>query len=167
LTQSQKERVARLVRLPIGRQLLAGAVRLIVPRHRVGVALVVFDAEDRVLMLRHVFHPTTPWGVPGGWLDRREDPAACALRELGEETGLAARLGAAVFLSFEAVPPHVAVAYAADVIPGPLKLSAEILEAGWFPPDDLPGPLLPFVQAAIDAAVARRRTRPAVGELLR
>jgi ADP-ribose pyrophosphatase YjhB (NUDIX family) len=155
-----------MVRLPIGRQLLAGVVRAIVPRHRVGVALVVFDAEDRILMLRHVFHPTAPWGVPGGWLDRGEDPAACALRELGEETGLAASLGPLVHLSFEQTPPHVAVAYAAEVISGPLKLSTEIIEAGWFAADGLPGPLLPFVQAAIDAAVAERRARSGVGALL-
>jgi hypothetical protein len=60
----------------------------------------------------------------------------------------------------------VAVAYAAEVISGPLKLSTEIIEAGWFAADGLPGPLLPFVQAAIDAAVAERRARSGVGALL-
>jgi 8-oxo-dGTP pyrophosphatase MutT (NUDIX family) len=53
------------------------------------VLTVVIDKLDRVLMLwRHRF-VTSEWGweLPGGILDRDEDPADCAVREVVEETG--------------------------------------------------------------------------------
>jgi 8-oxo-dGTP pyrophosphatase MutT (NUDIX family) len=53
------------------------------------VLTVVLDTEDRVLMLwRHRF-ATNDWGweIPGGILEKGEDPADVAVREVVEETG--------------------------------------------------------------------------------
>ena len=148
-----KQVTAKLVALRPVRALMAAAVRLLVPRQRVGVGLVGFDKRGRILMLNHVYHPTAPWGIPGGWLNRAESPSECALRELDEETGLMAELGPVVHVSYEKTPPHLGIAYAGRIIPGQMKLSSEILEAAWCAPDELPEPLLPFVQNAISAAV--------------
>jgi 8-oxo-dGTP pyrophosphatase MutT (NUDIX family) len=51
--------------------------------------VVVLDDADRVLMMwRHRFIINRwVWELPGGYLDPDEDPAACAARELEEETG--------------------------------------------------------------------------------
>ncbi len=51
--------------------------------------VVVLDDEDRVLMMwRHRFILNRwVWELPGGYLDPDEDPAACAAREVEEETG--------------------------------------------------------------------------------
>lgn len=51
--------------------------------------VVVVDDTDRVLMMwRHRFViDRWVWELPGGYLDPDEDPAACAARELEEETG--------------------------------------------------------------------------------
>lgn len=133
---------------------LAWAVRLLVPRHRVGVAAVAINRQGEVLMLRHVFHPQAPWGLPGGWLNRGEDPANGVMRELAEETGLTGRVGPLVYSGYEPKPPHIGLAYLASVQPGMMTLSNEILEAGWFAPGDLPRPLLPFVRRSIDSALA-------------
>jgi 8-oxo-dGTP diphosphatase len=149
----QKEFMARLVRAPIVSHLMGVAVRLLVPRQRVGVGLVGHDGQGRILMLRHVFHPRAPWGLPGGWLDRNEAPAAAALRELREETGLTAALGPVVYTSYESTPPHIGIAYLARINPAAMTLSSEIIEADWFNPDSLPDPLLPFVRRAITAAL--------------
>src|SRR5262245_31904756 len=46
----------------------------------------VFDAEGRHLLL--LAHRTLGWVNPGGHLERNEEPAAGAARELAEETGL-------------------------------------------------------------------------------
>ncbi len=129
-------------------------VRILVPRQRVGVALVGFDEEGRILMLHHVYHPTVSWGVPGGWLNRGEAPAECALRELEEETGLSAVLGPIVHVSRENIPPHVGIAYTATIQPGEIRLNSEILAADWFYPDALPEPILPFVRESISAAAS-------------
>ena len=105
-------------------------------------------------MLNHVFHPVARWGVPGGWMNRGESPAECALRELREETGLTAKLGPVVHVSHESIPPHIGIAYAATIESGVIRLSSEILEANWYKHDELPKPILPFVQDAIDAAIS-------------
>jgi 8-oxo-dGTP pyrophosphatase MutT (NUDIX family) len=88
LSMEQKEQLAKIIRLPFLRFPMGLAIRLVVPKHRTGVAVVCLDSSSRVLLLRHVFHPTKPWGLPGGWLNKGESPQDCALRELREETGL-------------------------------------------------------------------------------
>lgn len=51
--------------------------------------VVVLDDSDRVLMIRrHRFViDRWVWELPGGYFDPAEDPAACAAREVEEETG--------------------------------------------------------------------------------
>ena len=128
------------------------AILIVVPRQRVGVGVVLFNQHRQILLLRHVFHPTFPWGVPGGWLDRNEDPAVGVLRELWEETGLTAVLGPVILVKYEQYPPHLGLAYLAYNPHGSLKLSNEIIEAAWTGLDALPELLL-FTQEAIEKAV--------------
>ena len=128
-------------------------IRAVVARHRVGVALVPIDERGRVLLLHHVFHPYVPWGLPGGWLGRNETPAACALRELKEETGRNGSLGPVVHVDHVEAPPHLIVAYLVHLSPGEMTFGPEIIDARWFEPDDLPVPLLPFSREAIAAAI--------------
>ena len=137
-------------------QLMVLGIHLTVPRHRMGVSVVATDEAGRILLLHHVFHPYTPWGLPGGWLGRNESPQECALRELREETGLTGSLGPVVHMARDSDVTQLSVAYLALVTPGPLQLGAEIMGAEWFPADALPSPLLPFTRAAIAAALAVR-----------
>lgn len=52
-------------------------------------SVLVLDDDERVLMLwRHRFIlDRWVWELPGGYLDPDEEPAACAAREVEEETG--------------------------------------------------------------------------------
>ena len=156
---SWKQTIARLVRLPGVNFLMQMAIRLTVPRQRLGACLVVFDDQQRILLLRHVFHPHLPWGLPGGWLGRHEDPAVGALRELREETGLTAVLGPVLQITHDSSPPHLTVAFLAALQPGEMTLSAEILEARWFALDCLPE-LYPFMTSAIETAVTMKTAVP-------
>jgi len=52
----------------------------------VGVEVVVMD-DGKVLLLRR--RDFDVWGLPGGYVDAGESIAEAALREVGEETGLA------------------------------------------------------------------------------
>lgn len=156
-----KEQLAALVRHRPFNWLLAGAVRLVVPSHRIGVALVAFNAEDELLLLRHVFHPQVPWGLPGGWLNRNEAPADGLARELREETGLRATIGPPLTVAHFAAPSHMVMVYLGWVEPGPVKLSAEILEARWFALSQLPRPEHPLTRQAVRAAQKVRPLFPA------
>jgi 8-oxo-dGTP diphosphatase len=145
--------MARLVRLPLMRSLMAAGVRLAVPRHRVGVAVVAVDDDGRILLLRHVFHPDAPWGLPGGWLERNESPGEGAMRELREETGLTGSLGPLVQHSYVRSPAHIGLIYLAFVQPTAVRLSHEILAADWFDPNELPAPMYTSVLTGIETAV--------------
>ena len=62
-------------------------------RHPGAAAVVALDAANRVCVVRQYRHGVAEflWEIPAGKLDRGEIPAACAARELAEETGVAAR----------------------------------------------------------------------------
>ncbi len=152
-----KQQLARLVRLPGFDIIMQVGIRLLIPRQRIGVSVVIFDEKQQVLLLRHVFHPHIPWGLPGGWLNRHEDPAVGALRELYEEIGLTADLGPVLQVTHDPHPPHLTIAYMAHLHPGEMILSPEILEAKWFPLGSLP-PLFSFMTLAIETAVHLQAT---------
>ena len=63
-------------------------VRLLIPRHYVGAVGAVFNDAGQVLLVKHVFRPTYAWGLPGGWVERGENPAEAVRRELEEELNL-------------------------------------------------------------------------------
>lgn len=128
-------------------------ILVFVARHRIGVGVVGFNNQRQVLLLRHVFHPKSPWGIPGGWLDRNESAEEGALRELKEETGISAVLGPVIHIVHEPKPAHFGIYYAAKIERDPLVLSAEIIEWGWFDTDKLPERMLPSVRRAIVTAV--------------
>lgn len=61
-------------------------------RHPGAAAVVAIDERGRVTLIRQYRHAAgaSIWEIPAGRLDGGESPAACARRELEEETGLAA-----------------------------------------------------------------------------
>jgi len=73
-----------MVQLPDGRP-----ARREVIRHQGAVAVVPFDAEDNVLLVRQYRAGIDRdiIEIPAGLLEAGEDPSACAERELREETG--------------------------------------------------------------------------------
>jgi ADP-ribose pyrophosphatase YjhB (NUDIX family) len=160
LSAASKEAIAHLGRKWPFDWLIALAVRFGVARHRVGVALVAFDANGRVLLLRHVLHAAYPWGLPGGWLNRNEAPANGLARELREETGLEIVLGPTILVDYGKYPPHIVIIYLGWLRPGAIRLSHEINEARWFAPDDLPHPLSYFAKQAIRSGLTLWKSTP-------
>jgi 8-oxo-dGTP diphosphatase len=63
------------------------AVRVIAPGHTVGALCFLERADGRVLLLCQ-YH-RDGWTLPGGLLNRGEDPARAVVREVREETGIA------------------------------------------------------------------------------
>lgn len=142
--------MARLVKRPFFRHLMGLGIRLVVPKQRTGVAAVIFNQNDELLLLKHVFRSTVPWGLPGGWLERKESPADCAKRELREETGLTVTIGPPIKTEYQPAPDQIVIAYLGWADGEPTALSGEILEAKWVALDNLPDELFHFAREAIE-----------------
>jgi ADP-ribose pyrophosphatase YjhB (NUDIX family) len=114
------------------------AVRLATPNFTVGaIGLVTVDGSQ-VLLVRPSYR--SGWVPPGGFLDRGEDPVSALERELAEELGLHLTFAPWHRVAFDAGRQSVAfvcVAVMPAVVAVPPR-SPEIVEATWFPVDDLP-----------------------------
>ncbi|GAB1690355.1 NUDIX hydrolase [Krasilnikovia sp. M28-CT-15] len=121
-------------------------VRVVSPKYLVGAVTLLHDAEapapGRLLLLRQP--PGRGWGLPAGLLKRREPPVEGAARELFEETGVdldAAALTPAVPNAIVHAKGWVDTVFTASVPASRTQLvvdGGEVLEARWFPLDDLP-----------------------------
>ncbi|GIF11821.1 NUDIX domain-containing protein [Actinoplanes teichomyceticus] len=129
--------------LPVRRRL----ARTISPKYLVGAVALVRDTEaaepGRILLLRQP--PGRAWGLPAGLLKRGELPAVGAARELHEETGVRIEPGDLRPGNPNAIV-HPGGGYVDTVWFGWVPASStalvvdggEVLEAAWFPLDDLP-----------------------------
>ena len=69
-----------------------GVIRKSMIRHRGSVAILPCAAPDEVCLIRNYRLSANDWlwEIPAGTLEKDEPPQACAVRELGEETGCSA-----------------------------------------------------------------------------
>jgi 8-oxo-dGTP diphosphatase len=114
--------------LPLPARLRRAYLELTHPRFLVGVMALIRDDQNRVLILEHTYRRRYPWGLPGGYLQTREEPAEGLARELNEETGLTVQvddlLAAALY-----TPYQLDLLYRARIVGGEIRATAEI--SGW------------------------------------
>jgi ADP-ribose pyrophosphatase YjhB (NUDIX family) len=131
--------------LPVRRML----ARMVAPKYLVGAVTILRDSDaaegdgpDRLLLLRQPHRGG--WGLPAGLLKKREQPVVGAARELFEETGVRVHPDDMTAGSPNAIVHVVGVVdtvFFASVPASTTPLvvdGAEVLEAAWFPVDDLP-----------------------------
>lgn len=126
-----------------------GAVRALIGSHLLvvpGVASAVLDGDDRLLLLRHA--DTGLWVLPGGAVEPCEQPAAAAVRETREETGIEVRPVAVIAVD-GGVPHHkrypngdevsyVTTVFRCEPTGGSLTRDGhEALELRWVPRDEV------------------------------
>lgn len=109
-----------------------------------GVNVVIFDDQQRVLLIQREDYEV--WCTPGGLMETGETPAAAAIREAREETGLDVRLTRFVGVysrdMWRGDDYHIFV-FVAEVIGGTLTPQpGEALQAAFFPLDALPDLLI-------------------------
>ncbi len=133
------------------------ALWLLNQKFLVGVAGVVVDDLGRVLLLKHTYRAPHQWGLPSGWVQRGEGPREAIVRELKEEVGLPVRVLSVLEVEADPVYPRVDLTLVCrpDGPVGDLRpLDREIERAGFFRPDEFPGPLPPPQPDLIRRALA-------------
>jgi 8-oxo-dGTP diphosphatase len=128
------------------------------PRFTAGAVGVVLNAKNEVLLVEHVFHPASPWGLPGGWIERREGPREGLKREIREETGLDVTVLEPLLIERGAkhgrYAAHLDIAFLCRTAGDVRHLSAELTDYRWTPFEDVP-PLETFHGKAVTAAYSR------------
>jgi 8-oxo-dGTP diphosphatase len=122
---------------------------------RIGAAAVLFREDREVLLVHHTYGPLN-WELPGGASEPGEPVIETALRELREETGLAAlaeRL-TGVYYDAEHDAHHFAFLCRPNGEEEPRPSSSEISECAYWPLDALPRPLSDFTVRRIEDALA-------------
>jgi len=111
----------------------------------VGVAVVVLDDEDRVLLGRRSAGGNVgEWCIPCGYVEWGEDIRKAARREFQEETGLEVQIGevCAVHSNFHnAASLTVGVWFYGKVVGGQAAASDDLDQIEWFTPDSPPEPM--------------------------
>ena len=113
-------------------------MRLIEPRFMVTAGAVVVDAEGRVLLLKHVFRVGSGWGIPGGFIEKGEQPEDALRRELEEEIGLKLEEARLAFVRTLKRPTQVEIIFRCRPRGAVKPRSVEIKSAEWFALDALP-----------------------------
>ena len=113
-------------------------VRLVEPRFTVTAGAVVQDEEGRVLLLHHRYRAGSGWGIPGGFLEKGEQPEEALRRELREEVGLEVEDAEIAFARTLPKAGQVEIIFRARARGRAESQSAEIKSAGWFALDRLP-----------------------------
>ena len=112
------------------------AVRATQQAFTVSAAAVISNPDGKVLLLDHVIRPKSGWGLPGGFLNRGEQPAEGIRREIREEIGL--ELERLRLIRVRAVGTHLEILYTADSNGDAEIKSREIKDFGWFGPAEFP-----------------------------
>ena len=103
---------------------------------KVGADAAIFDDEGRILL--ELRADNERWCIPCGWIEPNETPAAAAVREVREETGLEVRI-VELIDAFTRLPsveygPHtvIGITYLCEVTGGTLLKSHESLDLRWW-----------------------------------
>jgi 8-oxo-dGTP diphosphatase len=124
-------------------------------RFTVTAGAIIFDAEGRVLLLEHVFRPDSGWGLPGGFLNKGEQPEAALRRELREEIGVDLEEVEMLFARTLPRPRQIEIYFKARAIGTPQPCSFEIRKAEWFKIDNVPAELSKDQRCLIQRALPK------------
>lgn len=139
-------------RLPFPGPLRWGMLWAVNQKFLVGAGAVVLDDCQRVMLFKHTYREDYLWGLPGGWLQKGEDPARAVEREVLEETGLEVCITRALRVETGRRYPALDITYLGRCLGGTFRPSAEVSEVGYFTLDDLP-PLHPETIKLIEQVI--------------
>ena len=121
--------------LPLGIQIILS--RIIRPLFQVFAAGVIFNQDNKILLVKSTYQRFHPWGLPGGSLDYGESPEDAVKREVWEETGLIVEIKRFLLVKTWS-PDRVGMYYLCEITGGEIHPTDEVSEADYFSLDDLP-----------------------------
>lgn len=120
-------------------ELLRGIlIWLITPKFLVGVVGVVINQAQEILLLKHTYRHKYPWGLPGGWLKRGEQPMQALQREIKEETGMTVEVLRPLVVEGDDDWPRVDLIFLCRMVDDEFSSSDEVYQAKFFALADLP-----------------------------
>ncbi|MGI8494996.1 MAG: NUDIX hydrolase [Pyrinomonadaceae bacterium] len=111
-------------------------VRLTQQTFTVSVGAIVTNAEGKVLLLDHVLRPASGWGIPGGFINKNEQPAEAVKREICEEIGL--EIENIEMVKAHTYKRHVEILFRAEADGEGKVQSLEIKQVKWFSLNEMP-----------------------------
>lgn len=122
----------------------------------VGVAAVLVNERDEILLLRHRFRERQGWELPGGIIGRGEQPEEGLRREIREETGCDTEVLNLVTVHI-GTSLHVDICFLARLIDERLVLDHnEVVEARFFSYAEIRQFMPPGERHYIDLALAHK-----------
>ena len=122
-------------------KLIPGGLRLKIIRatqkkFTASVAVIITNANGKVLLLEHILRPGSGWGIPGGFIEHGEQPETAIRRELREEADL--ELENIKMLRVRTINRHIEILFRAESNGTATVKSREIRSLGWFAVDEMP-----------------------------
>ena len=121
--------------LPLRIQIILS--RIIRPLFQVFAAGVIFDQDNKILLVKSTYQRFHPWGLPGGSLDYGESPEDAVKREVWEETGLNVQIKRLLLIKTWS-PDRIGLYYLCEITGGEIHPTDEVSESDYFSLDALP-----------------------------
>jgi ADP-ribose pyrophosphatase YjhB (NUDIX family) len=116
---------------------------------------VIVDDNNRVLLLKHVFRTGSGWGIPGGFMNKGEQPEDALRREAHEEVGLELERIELAFVRALKKTGQVEIYFRASPRGTFEPRSIEIKSAAWFKLNELPEGLSRDQRKIIERVMSR------------
>ncbi len=154
---SKRQVAAAVKRFPLILGVMHSFWRFTRPHFTAGVIGVLFNPLGEVLIVEHVYHSYPQWGLPGGYVDRGEEPQDSLAREFSEELDLKIDV-VALITAQRAFGNHLDFAYLCRSNGAVGTLCNELLDYRWVAPANLPE-LRSFHRYSISQAVVLMESR--------
>ena len=135
-------------------------VRLFEPRFTVTAGAVVTDERGRVLLLEHFFRAGSGWGIPGGFMEKGEQPEEALRRELREELELELASAELAFVRTLTELRQVEIIFRCRPRGAVGRQNGEIKSAAWYALDKLPPALSRDQRKIIGRALGNGAKQP-------
>jgi 8-oxo-dGTP diphosphatase len=122
--------------LPPWMERIASAI--VRPSYQVVAGAIILNAQGQILLCKHTYCRSNPWGMPGGDIKFGEPPDEAVRRELREETGLSVQATRLLLIENSKQVRKVGLTYHCTGLSGTFQASEEVSMIQYFDIGALP-----------------------------